>query len=69
MSKSFTITVSNDHDAASVLLFTQDNTAMRAVVAELDPRQARRIAVDLLGAAQVADDQRVQNLRRAKDKS
>jgi hypothetical protein len=65
--KNFSINVSNDYTEATVLLDVRTTSALNAgaAVAELDPRQARKIAMDLLKAAEDAEDQAVHNARRA----
>lgn len=63
----FSVTVGIDNDTAEVLLESRNTSALNAgyVRAELDPKQARKIAIALLQIADEADAQAIQNARRA----
>jgi hypothetical protein len=58
---SFSVTVNNDWNTAKVVLAISGIQVDRNQhIADLDPRQARRIAQQLLKAADDAEDQAVQ---------
>lgn len=64
------VTTNNDYNRAKVMLYIQEDQGGLGLVethAQLDYREARKVAIDLLQAAEKMEAQRAINLKRAQE--